>query len=105
VCRCKPVCVSKKANSDIIGNRKQGRKYMMQCFVVEHYLDKAIDVYCGGPDIFNGTVEACADNVLTLKNDGKFTHIAIDKIIAVWPIESSTAATASGASSHHVHRK
>ncbi|WP_394297285.1 DUF6897 domain-containing protein, partial [Methanosarcina mazei] len=28
---------------------------------------------------------ACADNVLTLENDGKLTHIAIDKIIAMWP--------------------
>ena len=34
--------------------------------------------------IFNGKVEACADNVLTLKEDGKYTHIAIDKIIAIW---------------------
>lgn len=105
VCRRKPAYVSKQTNINIIENRKQGRKYMMQCFVVEHYLDKAIDVYCGEPDIFNGTVEACADNVLTLKNEGKFTHIAIDKIIAVWPIEGSTAATALDASSHQVHRK
>lgn len=57
---------------------------MMQSFIVEHYLNKDIDVYCGGPDVFGGTVEACADNVLTLNNDGKLTHIAIDKIIALW---------------------
>ncbi|WP_048185537.1 MM0924 family protein [Methanosarcina siciliae] len=57
---------------------------MMQSFIVEHYLNKAIDVYCGGPDIFKGTVEACADNVLTLKKNGKLAHIAIDKIIALW---------------------
>ncbi|AKB17131.1 hypothetical protein MSWHS_0268 [Methanosarcina sp. WWM596] len=56
----------------------------MQSFIVEHYLNKAVDVYCGGPDIFKGNVEACADNVLTLKNDGKLTHITIDKIIALW---------------------
>jgi hypothetical protein len=56
----------------------------MQSFIVEHYLKKDVDVYCGGPDVFRGNVEACADNVLTLNNDGKYTHVAIDKIIAVW---------------------
>jgi hypothetical protein len=57
----------------------------MQSFIVEHYLNMAVDVYCGGPDVFKGTVEACADNVLTLNNKGKYTHVAIDKIIALWP--------------------
>ncbi|AKB30045.1 hypothetical protein MSSAC_3719 [Methanosarcina siciliae C2J] len=56
----------------------------MQPFIVEHYLDEVIDVYCGGPDIFSGKVKACADNVLTLEKEGKYTHIAIDKIIAIW---------------------
>ncbi len=57
---------------------------MMQSFIVEHYLNKDIDVYCGGPDVFRGNVVACADNVLTLSNEGRLTHIAIDKIIALW---------------------
>ena len=57
---------------------------MMQSFIVEHYLKKDVDVYCGGSDVFRGTVEACADNVLTLNNEGKYTHLAIDKIIAIW---------------------
>ena len=57
---------------------------MMQSFIVEHYLNSAVDVYCGGPDIFRGIVKACADNVLTLDNEGKLTHIAIDKIIPMW---------------------
>ncbi|WP_292389376.1 MM0924 family protein [Methanosarcina sp. UBA5] len=57
---------------------------MIQSFIVEHYLNKDVDVYCGGPDIFKGNVEACADNVLTLSSQGKLTHIAIDKIIALW---------------------
>ena len=61
-----------------------GGKNVMQSFIVEHYLKKVVDVYCGGPDIFKGTIEACADNVLTLKKDGKLTHIAIDKVIAIW---------------------
>jgi hypothetical protein len=64
---------------------QQECKSMMQSFIVEHYLESAVDVYCGGPDIFKGSVKACADNVLTLENDGKLTHIAIDKIIAMWP--------------------
>ncbi|AKB17279.1 MM0924 family protein [Methanosarcina sp. WWM596] len=41
---------------------------MLQSFIVEHYLESAVDVYCGGPDIFKGEVKACADNVLTLEN-------------------------------------
>lgn len=61
-----------------------GGKNEMQSFIVEHYLNRTIDVYCGGPDVFKGTIEACADNVLTLKKDGKLTHIAIDKVIAIW---------------------
>jgi hypothetical protein len=53
------------------------RRQKMQSFIVEH-------VYCGGPDTFQGIVEACADGVLTLKKETRFTHIAIDKIIAIW---------------------
>ncbi|MDQ1254725.1 MAG: hypothetical protein QG646_3995 [Euryarchaeota archaeon] len=56
----------------------------MQPFIVEHLLAENVDVYCGGPDIFRGRVKACADNVLTLEQDEKYTHIAIDKIIAIW---------------------
>ena len=74
---------------------------MYQCFIVEHYLNKSVDVYCGGPDVFKGTIEACADNVLTLKNDGKYTHVAIDKIIALWPTDGEAAVTASSSSAHH----
>ena len=29
----------------------------MQSFIVEHHLGEVIDVYCGGPDIFNGKVK------------------------------------------------
>ncbi len=64
--------------------KEQEEKNLMQSFIVEHYLNKAVDVYCGGPDVFKGTIEACVDNVLTLNNEGKFTHVAIDKIIAIW---------------------
>jgi hypothetical protein len=56
----------------------------MQPFIVEHLLNENVDVYCGGPDIFRGMVKACADNLLTLEQDGKYTHVAIDKIIAIW---------------------
>ena len=56
----------------------------MQSFIVEHYLQKDVDVYCCGPDTFKGVVESCADGVLTLTKEGKFTHIAIDKVIAIW---------------------
>ncbi|OED10942.1 hypothetical protein A9239_06840 [Methanosarcina sp. A14] len=56
----------------------------VQSFIVEHLLGEVVDIYCGGPDVFNGKVEACADNVLTLEHNEKYTHIAIDKIIAIW---------------------
>ncbi|AEH61226.1 conserved hypothetical protein [Methanosalsum zhilinae DSM 4017] len=56
----------------------------MQSFIVEHYLYKEVDVYAGGPDVFQGKIEACADGVLTLKTGDMLTHIAIDKIIAIW---------------------
>ncbi len=56
----------------------------MQSFLVEHYLKKDVYVYCGGPDRFQGNIEACADGVLTIKKDDRYTHISIDKIIAVW---------------------
>ncbi len=60
----------------------------MQPFIVEHLLGENVDVYCGGPDIFKGKVKACADNVLTLEQGEKYTHIAIDKIIAIWRVEN-----------------
>jgi hypothetical protein len=63
---------------------KGGGRQDMQSFIVEHYLQKNVDVYCGGPDTFQGIVEACADGVLTIRKEDKYTHIAIDKIIAIW---------------------
>ena len=60
----------------------------MQPFIVEHLLAEVVDVYCGGSDVFNGRVKACADNVLTLEKDERYTHIAIDKIIAIWRAEN-----------------
>lgn len=56
----------------------------MQTFIVEHLLGKEVDVYCGGEDTFSGSVKAIADDVLTLEKVDVFTHIAVDKIIAVW---------------------
>lgn len=56
----------------------------MQSFIMENHMGEVIDVYCGGPDIFSGKVETCVDNVLTIEQDGKYTYIAIDKIIAFW---------------------
>ena len=56
----------------------------MQPFIVEHLLGENVDVYCGGPDVFRGKIIACADNVLTLEQDKKHTHLAIDKITAIW---------------------
>jgi len=56
----------------------------VQSFIVEHYYQKEVDVYCGTQDVFSGKVAACADGVLTLEKDGKYTHVAVNKIIAMW---------------------
>ncbi len=56
----------------------------MQSFIVEHLRGEVVDVYCGGPDVFHGRVNSCADNVLTLEENEKHTYIAADKIIAIW---------------------
>lgn len=54
-------------------------------FISEHLIGKEVDVYCGCDDRFIGRVKACADGVLTLETDkGVYTHIAVDKIVAIW---------------------
>lgn len=94
----------KQKNRDI-KTMKTEEKSMYQCFITGHYLNKAVDIYCGGPDVFTGTIEACADNVLTLNNKGKYTHVAVDKIIAIWPIEDNEAVVTSSANAHyHAHK-
>lgn len=59
---------------------------MIQSFIVEHFVNKEIYVYCGGPDRFQGKVESCDDGVLTIKKDDRYTHIVTDKIVAMWAI-------------------
>ena len=57
----------------------------MDKFISEHLINEEIEVYCGGPDVFKGKVIANADDVLTVETEkGVLTHIAIDKIIAIW---------------------
>jgi len=57
----------------------------MENFITGHLLCKEVDVYCGGEDKFKGKVVGCADGVLTLETrPGVYTHIAIQKIVAIW---------------------
>ncbi|MDI9609451.1 MAG: MM0924 family protein [Candidatus Verstraetearchaeota archaeon] len=57
----------------------------MEAFIVGHLLNMEVDVYCGWSDKFSGKIVACADGVLTLETEkGVYTHIAIDKIVAIW---------------------
>ena len=56
----------------------------MDKFISEHFYKKPIEVYCGGTDLYHGTVLACADGVLTLQAEGKLTFINIKKIISLW---------------------
>jgi hypothetical protein len=61
---------------------------MLSKFISEHYINSMVDVYCGPPSNFSGKIIACADDVLTLETEKEgekvLTHIAIDKIIAIW---------------------
>ncbi|MFX1296498.1 MAG: MM0924 family protein [Promethearchaeota archaeon] len=58
----------------------------MDKFISEHFYRKNIEVYCGGngKDIYQGTVIACADSVLTLQGGDKLTFINVNKIISFW---------------------
>lgn len=57
----------------------------MENFITGHLLEQDVDVYCGGDDKFEGKIVGCADGVITLETDNKvYTHIAIQKIIAIW---------------------
>jgi len=48
-------------------------------------MGKDVDVYCGCDDRFVGKVIANADGVLTLETEkGVYTHIAVEKIVAIW---------------------
>jgi hypothetical protein len=80
----KLVYVSKHKQVNNQTGKKPVGKNLIQSFIVENYLNKAVDVYCGGPDIFKGTVENCVNGILTLNNEGKLTHVVIDKIMVIW---------------------
>jgi hypothetical protein len=64
-------------------------------FISEHLIGKDVDVYCGCSDRFVGNVKACADGVLTLETEkGVYTHIAVEKIVAIWRKEQPWPETA-----------
>jgi len=70
----------------------------MENFITGHLLGKNVDVYCGGSDKFKGTIVACADGVLTLETKkGLYTHIAINKIIAIWTAKAEEEKVSSAA--------
>lgn len=65
----------------------------MENFITGHLLCQDVDVYCGGENKFNGRVIGCADGVLTLETDPEvLTHVAIDKIVSIWPRSNVAAA-------------
>lgn len=67
----------------------------MESFITGHLIGKNVDAYCGCNDKFVGKVVGCSDGVLTLETDGGiYTHIAIDKIIAIWNADERKAKTA-----------
>lgn len=80
--------LTSRSKLDIWENIRYMGEYLgceeMQSFIVEQLRGEGVDVYCGGPDVFSGRIESCADNVLTLEENEKRTYIAIDKIIAIW---------------------
>jgi hypothetical protein len=69
----------------------------MENFITGHLLCQDLDVYYGGQDKFNGKVIGCADRVLTLESEPEvLTHVAVDKIISVWPKSNVNAEAGAG---------
>jgi len=53
-------------------------------FVSEHLINKEIEIYLNKDEIFSGRVIGCADKVLTLIKDGKYTFINIEFVKCIW---------------------
>jgi|AGTN01.2.fsa_nt_gi hypothetical protein len=78
----------------------------MENFITGHLLCENVDVYCGGEDKFNGKVIGCADGVLTLETEPEvLTHVAVDKIISVWPKSNGDTAPRGRTRSTEARRK
>ncbi|MHA1270226.1 MAG: MM0924 family protein [Candidatus Helarchaeota archaeon] len=57
---------------------------MIDKFISEHLLNKEIEIYLSKNEILSGKVIACADQVLTLLKDGKYTFVNIPHIKCIW---------------------
>jgi len=55
-------------------------------FISEHLINNPVEIYCGGPDKFHGTIISCADDVVILKDNEthSLTYLNAEKIIAIW---------------------
>ncbi len=57
----------------------------MEEFITTHLYGKEVDVYCGGSDWFKGKVIGAGNDILTIESKkGVFTHVPVDKIVAIW---------------------
>ena len=61
-----------------------GRMNMMEDFIVRNLLGRIVTIYCGGIATFKGKVKECGDGFVRLEiTQGRYTSIAIDKIITI----------------------
>jgi len=61
-----------------------GRISMMEEFIVQDFLGKVATIYCGGIATFKGKVKECENGFVQLEIiQGRYTSIAIDKIITI----------------------
>ncbi len=63
-------------------------------FISEHLINNPVEIYCGGPDTFRGTVISCADDVVILKDNEthSLTYMNAEKIVAIWGASAKKAA-------------
>jgi len=57
----------------------------IETYVKKTYMDKFVDVYCGGKDWFYGVVADCVDGVLTLSAPEGKVHLNTERILSVSP--------------------
>ncbi|MDQ4077569.1 MAG: hypothetical protein M3220_15150 [Chloroflexota bacterium] len=67
----------------------------MEKFLGEYLLGQEVEVLCLGGGKFAGVAQALKMGVVTLEWEDKKTHIACDKIVAVWPKEDGVRPTPS----------